>query len=204
MQKKAAERFKCFQNGNSSARRPRRGGLNNAPWPPGAGLKSAPNEPKEKRTASTGARTPFAFRVANVYFLIDKCERLAYKARRFPAGLPTVPKQRGFFFLLVSSPTEHPRAPLGRGQRLEARNRRAVFACDRLDSEALAAGLIGPRHGASFVVLYARSHSVSFEAEHDKVTQSSSIGKLRRIGRRRGLNFWVYFFSHFFLTLSMR
>ena len=38
---------------------------------------------------------PFAFRVANVYFLIDKLERLAYKARRFPAGLPMVPKQRG-------------------------------------------------------------------------------------------------------------
>lgn len=47
--------------------------------------------------ASTGARTPFAFREENVYFLIDKCERLAYKARRFPAGLPTVPKQRVFF-----------------------------------------------------------------------------------------------------------
>lgn len=40
---------------------------------------------------------PFAFLGANVYFLIDKLERLAYKARRFPAGLPTVPKQRGFF-----------------------------------------------------------------------------------------------------------
>ena len=40
---------------------------------------------------------PFAFRVANGYFRIDKCDRLAYKARRFPAGLPTVPKQRGFF-----------------------------------------------------------------------------------------------------------
>lgn len=38
---------------------------------------------------------PFDFHGANVYFLIDKLERLAYKARRFPAGLPTMPKQRG-------------------------------------------------------------------------------------------------------------
>lgn len=45
---------------------------NNAPWPPWDGLKSSQNEPKEKRTASTGARTPFVFLVANVYFLIDK------------------------------------------------------------------------------------------------------------------------------------
>ena len=40
---------------------------------------------------------PSVFLAANVYFLIDKCERRAYKARRFPAGLPKVPKQRGFF-----------------------------------------------------------------------------------------------------------
>lgn len=38
---------------------------------------------------------PFDFHGANVYFLIDKSARLAYKARGFPAGLPTVPKQRG-------------------------------------------------------------------------------------------------------------
>lgn len=38
---------------------------------------------------------PFDFRVENGYFLIDKFECLAYKARRFPAGLPTMPKQRG-------------------------------------------------------------------------------------------------------------
>lgn len=38
---------------------------------------------------------PFDFHGANVYFLIDKFECLAYKARRFPAGLPTMPKQRG-------------------------------------------------------------------------------------------------------------
>lgn len=38
---------------------------------------------------------PSVFLAGNVYFLIDKCERLAYKARRFPAGLPTMPKQRG-------------------------------------------------------------------------------------------------------------
>lgn len=31
---------------------------------------------------------PFDFRVENGYFLIDKFECLAYKARRFPAGLP--------------------------------------------------------------------------------------------------------------------
>lgn len=43
---------------------------------------------------------PSVFLAANVYFLIDKCERRAYKARIYPAGLPTatVPKQRGFFF----------------------------------------------------------------------------------------------------------
>ena len=41
---------------------------------------------------------PFAFCVASVYFLIDKLERLAYMARRFPAGLSTMPKQRGFLF----------------------------------------------------------------------------------------------------------
>ena len=110
---------------------------------------------------------------------------------------PGVPNAPGFFFLLVSLPTDLHCAPLGRGQRLEARNRRAVFACDRLDLEALSAGLIGPRLGASFAVRCASSHSVSFEAEHDKVTQRNSIGKLRRIGRRSGLNFWVYFFSHY-------
>ena len=38
---------------------------------------------------------PFDFHGANVYFLIDKFECLAYKARRFPAGLSTMPKQRG-------------------------------------------------------------------------------------------------------------
>lgn len=43
---------------------------------------------------------PSVFLAANVYFRIDKCERRAYKARIYPAGLPTatVPKQRGFFF----------------------------------------------------------------------------------------------------------
>lgn len=40
---------------------------------------------------------PFAFRGANGYFRIDKFECLAYKARRFPAGLPAMPKQRGRF-----------------------------------------------------------------------------------------------------------
>ena len=40
---------------------------------------------------------PFAFCVVNVYFPIDKFECLAYKARRFPAGLSTMPKQRGRF-----------------------------------------------------------------------------------------------------------
>lgn len=71
--------------------------------------------------------------------------------------------------MLISAPTDHPRAPLGRGQWLEARNRRAVFACDRLDREAFAAGLISPRPGAVLVVLYARKHRASREVERDKM-----------------------------------
>ena len=53
------------------------------------------NRHEAKQSAQWGARMPFDFHGANVYFLIDRLERLAYKARRFPACLPTMPKQRG-------------------------------------------------------------------------------------------------------------
>lgn len=60
---------------------------------------------------------PFAFRVANGYFRIDKFERLAYKARRFPAGLKTVPKQRVFLTARLIAYRSSSRAI---GQRSEA------------------------------------------------------------------------------------